>query len=156
MARAVAECTCKYCGKQFEKVAFRRNRAEADSFVVWAEHNIDQCPECYKSAQEAEAKKKFDTLKEYYNFPAIVGVSDKQKAYADTLRNRFVSNNTEMIARVKQMIDDSSDEIAKMADETGKTEDAIIREALKHHYGMLPAYIVLTSADAREIIDTLR
>lgn len=156
MARAVAECTCKYCGKQFEKVAFRRNRAEADSFVVWAEHNIDQCPECYKSAQEAVEEKMFDALNEQYNFPAIVGVSDKQKAYADTLRNRYVTGNTEMLARVKQMIYDSSDEIAKMADETGKTEDAIIREALKHHCSMFPAYIVMTSTDASEIIDTLR
>lgn len=156
MARAIAECTCKYCGKQFEKVAFKRNRAEADSFVVWAEHNIDQCPECYKAAQEAEAEKKFDALDEQYNFPAIVGVSDKQKAYADTLRNRYVSDNAEMLAMVKQMIDASSDEIAKMVKETGKTEDAIIREALKHHCSMLPAYIVMTSADAREIIDTLR
>ena len=156
MARAVAECTCKYCGKQFEKVAFKRNRTEADNFVVWAEHNFVQCPECYKAALEAEAEKKFDTLNEQYNFPVIVGVSDKQKAYADTLRKRYVSDNAERIDTVKKMIESSSDELAKIVKETGKTEDAIIREALKHHYGMLPAYIALTSADAREIIDTLR
>ena len=46
--------------------------------------------------------------------------------------------------------------IAKMVKETGKTEDAIIREALKHHCSMFPAYIVMTSTDASEIIDTLR
>ena len=156
MARAIAECTCKYCGKQFEKVAFKRNRTEADNFVVWAEHNIDQCPECYKAAQEAEAEKKFDALNEQYNFPEIVGVSDKQKAYANTLRNRYVSDNSEMLSTVKDMIDTSSAWIAKIANETGKTDDEIIREALIHRCSMLHAYIAMTSADAREIIDALR
>lgn len=47
MVRAVATCTCKTCGNQFEKITFKQNRRLADSWVEWAEETLDECPQCY-------------------------------------------------------------------------------------------------------------
>ena len=44
MVRAVATCTCKTCGNQFEKITFKQNRRLADSWVEWAEETLDECP----------------------------------------------------------------------------------------------------------------
>lgn len=55
MAKATAHCHCSYCGKNFEKTATKRNWAEANDWVVWAEENIDQCYECYKQTEAEKA-----------------------------------------------------------------------------------------------------
>lgn len=51
MAKAIAECKCSECGSTFMKTTVKRNRKEAESWVVWAEKYFTQCPECWKRAQ---------------------------------------------------------------------------------------------------------
>lgn len=51
MAKATAICTCKVCGKKFEKTATKHNRKEADEWEAWAEWSITLCPECWKKEQ---------------------------------------------------------------------------------------------------------
>lgn len=56
MAKAVANCTCTKCGKQFTREAIKRNRADADSWASWAENNFTLCGACY-AAEQREAEK---------------------------------------------------------------------------------------------------
>ena len=55
MAKAIATCTCKGCGKKFEKV--KRNiakRSDADKWEEWAKSFFDQCPECWKKERREQ------------------------------------------------------------------------------------------------------
>lgn len=56
MARATAICTCKKCGAEFEKVATKHNRREADSWEEWAIATFDTCPDCYKAQKRQESQ----------------------------------------------------------------------------------------------------
>jgi CRISPR/Cas system-associated protein Cas5 (RAMP superfamily) len=61
MARAIANCTCKECGKEFEKIKRDcRNRSDANSWEGWAESYYTLCDECsrkeYRKVQEEKAK----------------------------------------------------------------------------------------------------
>lgn len=55
MAKAVATCKCSVCGKEFDVVSYKRNRAEADRFVEWAEGYITECRECERAEEHARA-----------------------------------------------------------------------------------------------------
>lgn len=56
MAKATATCTCRKCGKTFEKSTTKRNRREADAWEEWAKSHYDLCPSCYGQEQK-EAEK---------------------------------------------------------------------------------------------------
>nr|DAF02427.1 MAG TPA: pepsin inhibitor [Caudoviricetes sp.] len=77
MAKAVAKCRCKICGKDFEATAVRCNRADADSWEKWAASHFSQCPKCYKERRRsAEAQKPFEIVMRVNVFhPAIVMVA---------------------------------------------------------------------------------
>ncbi len=96
MAKATVTCTCATCGATFQRFAIKRNRADADSWEKWAAENIDECPQCYAARRAAERE---EQLKSYVSgfsaahpLPKITGVSEKQIAYASSLRTRFVEN----------------------------------------------------------------
>lgn len=58
MARAIAKCTCKTCGKEFEFVKHDfANRRAADEWTAWAEANITQCYECRKKEDDLKKKR---------------------------------------------------------------------------------------------------
>jgi hypothetical protein len=56
MAKATAVCTCRECGKEFEKTKTCYNRRDADSWETWAASHYDLCPTCY-GKQQAEKEK---------------------------------------------------------------------------------------------------
>lgn len=62
MAKAVARCTCKDCGKEFVREAKKYNRKEADAWKEWAERTFTQCSSCYGKAQRALEMEKPPTL----------------------------------------------------------------------------------------------
>lgn len=155
MAKAIAYCECGYCGKMFEEVIVRRNRKEADSCAAWARKYWNQCPECYREAQQSNNAKVFAELDKRCNFPEIVGVSDKQKAYAESRREQYVAKNSVRIMRAKMRLDSiDRDALASIAKERGKDEGCILDEAFRSH-AMLAEYIALTCTDARTIIEML-
>lgn len=155
MVKAVANCKCKYCGKEFQKVAIRGNRRDADNFVAWAEEHCDQCPECYAEAQKANDAKVFAELNEKYHFPEIVGVSDKQKAYAETRRKRYVMTDIGEIKHAKAYLNNiDRNVLANMVKESSKDEETILREFFRSIH-LLEAYIALTCTDAHTIIEKL-
>ena len=77
MAKAVATCKCSVCGKEFDVVSYKRNRAEADRFVEWAEGYITECRECERAEEHARA------LEESEGMPELAG-SEKQVKWALT------------------------------------------------------------------------
>lgn len=82
MAKAVANCRCSVCGKTFDVVSYKRNRAEADRFVEWAEGYITECRECERAEEHARA------LEESEGMPELAG-SEKQVKWAIDIRARL-------------------------------------------------------------------
>ncbi len=88
MAKATATCKCSKCGAEFEVIAYKRNRSEADSFAKWAELNITVCDDCEKKmrdeAHAAENEKAAQAANEN-GYPELTG-TEKQVAWANTIR----------------------------------------------------------------------
>lgn len=88
MAKGVATCKCATCNKIFKVEATKYNRAEADSWVSYAERTYDECTECYKARKEAEraaANAEAAERAKEQGLPALTG-SPKQIAWAEKLR----------------------------------------------------------------------
>lgn len=64
MARTTAVCTCRVCGKEFEKDMYGSNRRDADRKAEWAAEYFDLCEVCYKEEQERKAKEALEKMKE--------------------------------------------------------------------------------------------
>ena len=62
MARAIATCKCASCGKEFKKIAYKNNSAQAYEWKKWAEENIIECPQCYSKRMRAEDAQKPFTI----------------------------------------------------------------------------------------------
>lgn len=95
MAMATAKCHCVECGKDFTFRKEKRNRKDADEFEIWAAANITLCPDCSwkeKQQQEKAALEEYiSDFSQQHPLPEIQGVSEKQIAYADSLRNKFIA-----------------------------------------------------------------
>lgn len=163
MAVASVKCKCATCGKEFVYSKTCHNRKEADSFEEWAEGRFDECPECRKARWIKERDEKAKALIEKYNFPAIEGMSEKQIAYANTLRNRWLGKDStkedlERFSRLQEKMRsaDFEDKLQKLADSKfdGDTETAL--EHLYERYWVLTVYKVYNETNASKIIDALR
>lgn len=60
MPRSIANCTCRYCGKEFAKELIETGKGASKRLaekIEWAEGGgIDECPDCRKSRQRAIEK----------------------------------------------------------------------------------------------------
>lgn len=93
MARALAICTCEWCGKTFEKVQYCHNRREADNWEEWAERNFTVCPDCWREQKEKErqeANEKAAKENAENGLPTLTG-SPKQIAWAEKIRNEMMA-----------------------------------------------------------------
>lgn len=96
MAKAKIACKCEICGGTFEHVHTCTNSSAADSYAECAVEHVTVCPSCYAAAKKAESKSNLDAYiaAEFgteHPLPKITGVSEKQIAYAESLRNKFIS-----------------------------------------------------------------
>ena len=82
---AIATCVCPDCGATFGPRVDGYNRRDADDRAAWMEQHPGYCAECYRKHQREEAGKVAAEL----HLPAIEGVSDKQIAYAESLRGDY-------------------------------------------------------------------
>lgn len=157
MAKAIAHCICPDCGATFERRVDGFNRHDADSRAAWMEQRPGYCVKCYRKHQREKAGKVAAEL----HLPAIHGVSDKQVAYAEDLRGRFVAEYRSLVEDAVDLRDDADQQamLAAKAAEAGMETDAFIRANLRKReivYAQYQAYIVATVGQARELIDTLR
>ena len=95
MILAHATCTCKRCGKTFERESRWWNDQKAREWEEWAAKNITLCPECKyddyvagaaKLAREASA----------IGLPELEG-SDKQVAWAEYIRAELLESAEEYL-----------------------------------------------------------
>lgn len=163
MAKASAVCTCKVCGKEFAKEKICYNRREADNFEEWAKENCTECPDCYKARIEAEQVEKSGALKEKYNLPEIVGVSEKQTAYANSLRDEYIAFRSkdsfgvslfERMCEMRDELNQNPDRVARKSAQMGLTEREYIENKIKRCYPT--EYKLLTMTNAGEIIELLK
>ena len=97
MSRVKMVLKCEHCGKEFEHIHMCRNSTEAGSYEVWARENLTTCPACY--AEQKNAKRGAELSDYIFSFsdrhplPEITGVSEKQIAYASSLREKFIRDN---------------------------------------------------------------
>lgn len=101
MAQAKATCTCERCGKEFTKIAYKRNTTEARSFEQWATENITICPECWEAEQAEKVLRS-------YALPELTG-SPKQIAWAESIRAR-------LIEKAKTQAEKANDKDRELAD----------------------------------------
>ena len=103
MAKGIAHCTCKKCGKEFTREAFKYNRAEATRWEAWAVEYYDECGDCYaarKAAErEAENQAAAEAAKEQA-LPELTG-SPKQIAWAETIRQKYIAAIDQKIEEIK-------------------------------------------------------
>lgn len=98
MAKAKITCKCEICGGTFEHVRTCANSSAADSYAEWAAEHVTVCPACYAAAKKAEAASKLNAyIAENFGtehpLPKITGISEKQIAYAESLRTKFISSD---------------------------------------------------------------
>lgn len=94
MAKAIAQCTCRTCGKTFEVTAFKQNSREARRFEEWAESSITECRECEdKRIAEARAQENAEALESarQNGWPELTG-SAKQVAWATAIRKKEIES----------------------------------------------------------------
>lgn len=161
MAIATVECKCRTCGKMFTVHRKCKNSAEVSYFEDYAKDRCDECKDCYFARKKAEALEKAQRIIEENHLPDITGKSEKQIAYANDLRNRYLSEiEDSQIKKVKKAIkifgtDAWNAEIKEAAEKLyGGDIDAANRHVLTQ-YGIEKYYEIWRESDAGRIIDIL-
>lgn len=140
------------CGHTGEVQLFGSNK-DRERKIKWYEESA-LCPDCYKKQQEERGK----ALAAKYNLPEITGVSDKQIAFAETLRGRYLTNSEHELEKLTEIMHELRTEhraeLDAMLTKLGQTEDEFFAQRSCKR-GLGKAYTVLTTGDARQIIDAL-
>ena len=160
MAKAVAVCVCTECGKTYERRIDGWNRADAENRKSFAESHPGLCPLCWKKEQQEKAANEAAALKAKYQLPEIVGVSDKQTAYAENLRREFLASHGNILDNLCTITANlkNTDYLAEKAELVSKTPEELKSLVLAELNGNIlyrRAYAMLTKSSAREIIDNL-
>lgn len=182
MAKAKVTCRCEACGNTFEHARICRNRREADSYEKWAAENITVCPACYAASKKAAAKSKLDAyiadnFDAEHPLPEIIGVSEKQIAYAASLRSKFIGELAKYGAKISNVFAAEDEVQLSKLDEAGLAEaqEQATGEGLTvevwfdQHRDEMVAYVaglstdtmakirlILAEANAPKLIDALR
>lgn len=162
MAIARIKSICKECGKEFEVRKVCSNRTAADSYEAWAIDHVTVCNGCARKACDDKRRTAiFDQL-DAANLvlPTISGASDKQIAYADDLRMKYLYQNMFRIKTYVKFLglladDASMAQLSAQCAERNMTIDAAIAEARKA-YGLDTITLIFEESSARKIIDGCR
>ena len=161
MAKARITCRCEICGKTFEHTKDCYNRMDANAYEQWAAQNITVCPACYAASKKAAAKSKLDAyiadnFDAEHPLPEITGVSEKQIAYAASLRGKFIGELAKYGAKVSSVFAAEDEVQLSKLDEAGLTEaqeqaaaEGLTVEAwFEKHREEMVAYVAGLSVDA--------
>jgi hypothetical protein len=184
MAKAKITCKCEICGGTFEHVRNCVNRRDADSYAEWATGHVTVCPSCYAAEKKAEAASKLNAyIAENFGaehpLPKITGVSEKQIAYAESLRTKFISSDlsgcnvklsrffaVEDKVRLENMSEEGRAAAEKQAESEGlsveawfaKNRPAIVARTSKIRFVDIvkKLEVIVNESNASKIIDALR
>lgn len=154
MAKATFTFKCIVCGKKttIEKVCY--NRKEANDFESYAASTIDTCGTCRAKERSQEQAKEVAEMG--LDLPVIEGVSDRQIAYAESLRNKELCNYRKSINNYKQIMDIfKTEEFADACAKEGCDPETKQIELIKY-YGFEILHTIFTESSARNIIDALK
>ena len=101
MAKAKAICKCKYCGNEFEIIAYKYNSRDARDFEKWASDHYDECPECREKRIDAEHDEQARISAEAAKakgWPELTG-SEKQVKWATSIREAELGTAAEEFTR---------------------------------------------------------
>lgn len=133
MAKARANCTCATCGAEFvyEKICY--NRREADDFEAWASDHITECTDCYRARMARERQERAEQHRaeneasaeksEMIGLPELEG-TEKQKAWASTIRLEWIAWAERRINEAIEAADDYRDDPADSEKVTALEADA--------------------------------
>ena len=159
MAIAKITLTCTECGNTFEHRKECRNRSEADSHEAWAKENIDLCPACYRARQQRNAQAAVMAALEKHgiNLPELAGVSEKQIAYAKSVRDGILAMKLSELdayvafeGKVAEAV--ANPDFARCCADNGQSVAEAI-EQTRRDYGMEALHVAITATTAREILD---
>ena len=162
MAMATVTCACRECGAEFKASRRCANRAAADDYVEWATRNLDLCPACYRAEKRREAEEQVAAqLKEWgVTLPTIEGVSDKQIAYAASLRTQYLASELKKLvsiwAKTVLFARTNPAEAAANCAAHGATVEQALEGVLREYPGVRVVDFVVTSTSARDLIDKLK
>lgn len=183
MSRVKMVLKCEHCGKTFEHIHMCRNSTEAGTYEAWARENITTCPDCYaaqKRAHQLDAVSGYmSSFSEQHPLPQITGVSEKQIAYASSLREKFIRDDLlkiqldvnrffEIADKIKPENCDEAgrDLMHKAAADAGKPFEiwfeAFRADRLRRYFGLIyetdaaKIETIFTENSASKIIDALR
>lgn len=95
MAKAKVTIICKTCGEKFTWSKECNNRESANKAEEWALKNVEKCPACQCKEKIEIENKKAQKIAEELKLPKLEG-SDKQIAWANTIRTQFLENYKEI------------------------------------------------------------
>ena len=140
------------CGHTVEVQLFGSNK-DRERKIKWYEESA-LCPECYKRQQAERCK----ALAAADHLPEVTGVPAKQIAFAESLRGRYLTNYEAELETLTEIMHELRTEhraeLDAMLTKLGQTEDEFFAQR-SHKMGLGKAYTVLTTGDARQIIDAL-
>lgn len=157
MALAKVEITCTHCGKTFEARKTCYNRKDADNYEAWALENISLCPECRAAQKAAEQEAAAQRIAEA--LPTIEGVSDKQIAFAASLRAKYIANNANEVNEyrmiTRKLTAEEQAALEAACKENGIDPAEAVRYTIKEMQ-LEKIEAALTETSARKIIDMLK
>lgn len=121
--------------------------------IKWYEEAL--CPECYRQQQLVRGKE----LAAKYSLPEITGVSDKQIAFAETLRARYLTGDSindliKLSEMLHELHTEHQTEFVAMLARLNQTEAEYLAQRTRK-LGLGKAYTLLTTGDARQLINAL-
>ena len=94
MAIAEIEYVCSECGQTATRRVKKYNSRDAREYEEWFKSQPEHiCPDCYAKHKQEEQMKELNEILKDYQFPEIVGKSEKQIQYANDCRMKRLMND---------------------------------------------------------------
>lgn len=144
-------CTCKECKQEFTCKAECRDEIEAN-FKYSKFQNRAICPECVKK----ENMRKAEEQAKKYKLPVIIGYTDRQIAYASSLRNQYIQKHASEIQYVQEQLEKINPAMISSAAEKRGIDPSLCVEQAFMQIGAGKAYVCLREKSAKRIIEVLK
>lgn len=162
MAIAKITLTCSKCGCTFVHRKECLNRRDADNHELWAAENITVCPECARNARANEQATALEAALAECSITLheITGVSDKQVAYAKSVRESYLAKHLKQIKDYSKVLAfladaDAVDAYRAKCAAHGVSLEEGIRQNIEA-MDLTTTKLMLTATTAREILDSKR
>lgn len=152
---AIAQFTliCPTCGKEFKVRKVKQNRADCESYEEWAKEHPWNCPDCFKAEAEAERAADTERIEAKYHLPAIIGVSEKQIAYASRLRYEYFAEEEKRIDETIKVHSELTEEQVQQICKARNVPSSDILKVLFKIRHMEKTNDFMTETSASKIID---